>query len=109
MGKQAVMANPHETRREHMHQEPTDELDRRERHGPLATVLGIIFPTEAHLPLLETEQAAVADGHPVSVPSQVFQDLLGTPEGRLGIHHPVGLGGLGQEAVEGFGPGPLSP
>src|SRR5208337_2122691 len=77
-----------------------DELDRVERRGPLATSLGVILPAEGNLVILQTEQATVADGRLVRVPSQVLQDSRGSSPWWLGIHDPVGSHGLRQQMVE---------
>src|SRR5271157_3448891 len=105
IGQDAVVADPYEARGEHVHEKSADELDRVERHGPLATSVGIVLPAEGNLAILQTEQATVADGRLVGVPSQVLQDSRGSSPWWLGIHDPVGSHGLRQQMVELFGVG----
>ena len=94
------MAGPYEARGEHVHEQSVDELDGVERHGPLATSVGVVLPAESHLAILQTEQATVADGRLVGVPSQVLQDSRGSSPWWLGRHDPVGSHGLRQQIVE---------
>ena len=100
IGQDAVVPDTHEARREHVHEKSANELDRVERRGPLATSLGVILPAEGNLAILQTEQATVADGRLVRVPSQVLQDSRGSSPWWLGIHDPVGSHGLRQQMVE---------
>ena len=94
------MADPHEARGEHVHEKATDELDRIERHDSPLTSVGIVLPAEGYLAILETHQAAVADGRLVGVPGQVFQDRGGSFGRPLGMHDPFGLHRLGEQTVE---------
>jgi len=48
----------------------------------------VIFPGEGDLALFQRQQAAVGDGHAMGIASQVFQHVLRTAEGRLGVDHP---------------------
>ena len=50
IGQDAVVADPYEARGEHVHEKSADELDRVERHGPLATSVGIVLPAEGKGP-----------------------------------------------------------
>ena len=96
----AVVADPYEARGKHVHKKSADELDRVERHGPLASSLGVVLPAEGNLAILQTEQATVADGRLVRVSSQVLQDSRGSSPWWLGRHDPVGSHGLRQQMVE---------
>ena len=52
-------------------------------------------------PLGRTEESAIGDGDAMGVAGQVFEDLLGTPEGRFGVNSPFGATQLGPQV----GPG----
>ena len=84
------MADPHEPRRQHVQQQPPDELQRRQRHDPLPVAMGIVLVTEADHAVLEVEQAGIADRHAMRVPRQILQHLFGAAERPLGVDDPVG-------------------
>ena len=70
------MPDPHEARRQHVQQEPADELDRRRASSSPAGRRGR-SPSSGSVTsaVREGDQAAVADRHPVGVPGQVLQHL----------------------------------
>jgi hypothetical protein len=89
--EQAVVANLHESLRQHVLREATQELLRRQRHCLDATRrrrIGVVAVAERHLAVLEPQQPMVADRHPVRVAGQVLEHALGTAERRLGVDHP---------------------
>src|SRR5271157_2627763 len=100
IGQDAVVADPYEARGEHVHEKSADELDRVERHDWPPMSLSVILPAEGNLVIVQTEQATVADGRLVRVPSQVLQDSRGSSPWWLGIRDPVGWHGLRQQMVE---------
>lgn len=91
-GEPAVVANPVEARRQHVQQEPPDELGGGERHclgGPRG--LGtIVLVGEPHLAVLDVEQPIIRDRDAVRVAADVGEHLVRTREGALGIDDPVG-------------------
>jgi hypothetical protein len=52
--------------------------------------MAVVFPAEAHVVVVDGEQAMVGDGDPVCIPTHVIQHLLGPPKGGLGVDHPFG-------------------
>jgi hypothetical protein len=72
-----------------MQQEPSQEFVSRESHLPLLVAMGIVFPTECDLAVLEGDQAMVGDGDAVGVTGQVVGDIFGSAEGWLGVDDPV--------------------
>jgi hypothetical protein len=70
-------------------QETADELMRGQCHLTLLAVVGVILPAESDLVLLEAQQPVIGDRHPMGIPRQVMQHMLGTAEGPFGIHHPI--------------------
>lgn len=81
--------------------EPADELDRVERPELWWVPVGRVSPAQGHWAILPLDQAAVGDGPPVRIASQILEDLLGTGQGRLGIDHPVQSLELSEESIEG--------
>src|SRR5262245_59232692 len=61
IGLDAIMTDSHEPRRQHVQRQPPDELQRRQRHDPLAIPMGIVLVTKADHAVLEVEQADIAD------------------------------------------------
>src|SRR3954454_19678288 len=88
-----------------MSQEPADEIDRRESHGPPPATMGVVLPAECDLAVREAEQAVVADSRSVRVPRQGLQHSRGPAPRRLGVHAPFGADRLVQEEVESLRPG----
>ena len=89
VGEEAVVANPHEPRRQHVQEEPADELCGRESHHLLISPLGVIFPMEPDVAVLLGDQPPVADRDTVGVPSQVLQYLVRPAEWRFGVYDPL--------------------
>jgi hypothetical protein len=98
--QEAEMADLDEAGRQDVKQEPADELDRVERQELLLIPVGRVSPAEGHVAIVHIEQAAIGDGHPVRIASQVLEDMLGIAEGRLGIDHPVQSLELSEEPIE---------
>ena len=59
------------------------------------------LPGEGDLPVMQGDEPAVGDGHPVRVASQVLVDLLGAAEGSLVVDDPLLLIERPEEAIEG--------
>jgi hypothetical protein len=72
-----------------MQQEPSQEFVNSESHLPLLVPMGIVFPAERDLAVLEGDQAMVRDGDAMGVTGQVVEDVFGSAERRLGINDPV--------------------
>lgn len=51
--------------------------------------MGVVFPEERHVGVREIDEPVMGDRHAMCVPGQVMQNVVGTTEGPLGIHHPV--------------------
>jgi len=99
--QESEMADLDEAGWQDVKQEPADELDRVERQELLLVPVGRVSPAEGHLAILHLDQAAVGDGHPVRIASQILEDMLGTAKGRFGIDHPVQSLELSEESIEG--------
>ena len=94
------MANLDEAGRQDVKQEAADELDRVERQELLLISVGRVSPAEGHVAMVHLQQAAIGDGHPVRIASQILEDMLGIAEGCLGIDHPVQALELSEEPIE---------
>ena len=90
IGEKAVVADTDEASGQDMLQEATQELDRIEFHHPMAVATTlIVLVAEAHRVRVGSRDSAVGDGDAMGVAGEVLQDLLGTAEGWLGVHHPL--------------------
>ena len=92
VGKEAIVANAMEAIRQHMEEEPADELGDRDAHD-FALVIAtfpVVLPAEADVGVIEIEQATVGDRDTVGVAREIGQHLLGTGEGRFGVDKPFG-------------------
>ena len=72
-----------------MEQEAADEFNRIELHDLDAVVVFGVTPANAHLTIVQAQQSTVGDGDAMGVAGQIFQHMLGTSEGRLGVDHPL--------------------
>jgi hypothetical protein len=91
VGEQAVVADTMEAVRQHVNEKAADELGRGQSHG-LVTITPpgtIVLPLEGDTALIASEQAAVADGDPMGVTSEVSKHGLRSGERALGIDCPV--------------------
>ena len=90
LGEQAVVTNPLKTGRNDVEQKPAQELIS-QCHLPGALRMGrvVILVLEGHLLVLESGQSLVTESRRVA--SEIFDDLFGSTEGRLGIDHAFGL------------------
>jgi len=52
--------------------------------------------------LRDVHEAVVGNGHPMGIPTEVFQHLLRAIEGSFGVDHPLLLPELGEQAGETF-------
>lgn len=98
-GQQAKMSDFDKTFGQQMEQEAAQELRQNQGHSFAAASVGIIFIGEANglAALIELQQAAWADGDPMSVEGEVAEHLFGASEGPFGVDNPVGSGGLAEE------------
>jgi hypothetical protein len=89
IGEEAVVPNPLEAFRKHVHQEPADELLRSERHCLALVIVAIVLPDETHSPVLDVEYALVADSHTVGISRDVPEDGLWSVKGSFGVDDPL--------------------
>src|SRR5260370_39538190 len=65
--------------------------------------MAVILPTKRNLTILQAHETLIGNGHAMGIAAQVFQHLLGSAEGGLGVNHPVGFAQGGQIAGESEG------
>src|SRR5437764_14549561 len=86
-----------------MQQKPADELLGAERHDFAGGILPIIFPVKADTAVLEFDQPAVGDRHPMGVAAEIGEHLLSTAEWSFGVYHPIPGAQRGQMLLERYG------
>ena len=84
VGQETEVANAHEASWQHVLEEAPQEFNGGKRHLALFAATRIVLPAKRHLLDVESEQAVVADGHAVSVASEIAKDSRWATEGGLG-------------------------
>src|ERR1700760_3047609 len=84
-----------------MQQETADELVGVERHELGFLGSSIIFPAELHLRVVDVDQAAVGDRHPMGVAAKIAEHLLRAAQGSLRVDDPFYLAQRSQVRGEG--------
>jgi hypothetical protein len=74
--KKAEKADANEALGQDMRQEPSQEFVNSESHLPLLVPVGIVFPAERDLAVLEGDQATVRDGDAMDVTGQVVEERI---------------------------------
>src|SRR5215217_2174402 len=85
--EQAVVTHLDEPVGEHMLEEATDELFRRDG-ATLELVSGRLFVSESDMAIMQLAQAVVTDSDAKDVRGEIFEGLL-TRAHRFGMHDPV--------------------
>jgi hypothetical protein len=100
---QRCLADAMEALRQHVDQEPADELVRRQRHRfPAAEPFdAIVLPAERHATIISGDQPAVRDGDAMGVAREIAQDLLWPGERLFAVDDPLGWAQRCQELLEG--------
>ena len=102
IGQEAEKADADKAARQDVEQEAAQELLRIERHGSLLISVGIIFPAESNLVLLESHEAMVGDGDPMGIAGEIAEHMMGTAERWFGVDDPVLTEQGTQEGAEGL-------
>ena len=87
--EEAEEADANEAGRQHVLQEPPQELFPRQRHQSSLVAVGVVLPAKGDLAIGESDQAVVRDRNPVGVSCQVVENVARPAEGRLGVNDPV--------------------
>ena len=102
VGEQATMPDLDKPGRQHVHQEPTDELAGLECHQLLGVVIGRVAPAECDLIIFNSDEPSVGDGNAVRVICQILEHVLRAAEGTLDADHPFLGFERTQKAIEDF-------
>ena len=89
VGHKTEMPDTDKALREHMHEEPSDELLGRNGHHTLNVSVSVVAPTERDVVAIEGEQSMIGDGDAMGITTEVTQHLFGTTEGRFGVDDPL--------------------
>src|ERR1019366_1522929 len=92
IGEESVMPNTMKPVRQQVEEETAHELADLQAHDFVFVIAAfpVVLPAEAHMGLIEIEQAAVGDRDTLRVAREIGQDLLGTSEWPFGIDDPFG-------------------
>src|SRR5258708_36411131 len=90
VSQKAVVADALKSVRQHMDQEPADELSGLQGHRLLAIAISVILPAEPDLAGVDGQQAVVGDGDPMGISADVVENLFRPGERPLRVDHPVG-------------------
>lgn len=88
IAEQAVMTDPHEVARQHMHKEATDELLRLQTHDADATGTRVVLVAKAHAVFIHGQEPLIGEGDAMRVAAQILQHLCRTCHGALGVDDP---------------------
>src|SRR5271154_176373 len=91
VGEQPVVADAMEALRQHVHQEPADELVRRQLHRfPAARTFDtIVLPAVRHASIISSDEPAIRDGDAMSVAREIAQHLLWPGERLFAVDDPL--------------------
>jgi len=89
IGRETERADADKAAGQDVEQEAAQELLRSEGHDSFLVSVGIIFPAESNLIVLESYEAVVGDGHAMGVAGEIAEHMMRTTEGWLGIDDPV--------------------
>jgi hypothetical protein len=89
VGEKTVIANPHKSAGKGVEEESAEKLHRVEAHGALSILVSVILVAEGHFAVVDRDQPLVRNSDSVGVAGKVFEHLLGTAEGRLGVDDPI--------------------
>ena len=72
-----------------MQQEPAQELVCAQAHQLLPVAVSGVAPTEVDLVIDQRNESVVGDRNSMRIGAEIAQNVLGTPEGALGVDDPV--------------------
>ena len=89
VGEESEVADAHETGRQQMEQEASQELIYSQSHEALLVAMCGIAPAESDVAIGEGDQSGVGDGDAMGVGAEISQHMFRSAEGLLGIDDPV--------------------
>jgi len=88
VGHKAEVPDADKALREHVQQEPADELFGRDGHRALYVSMSVVPPTESHVVTVKREQSMIGDGDAMRVTAEITQYLFWTAKRRFGVDDP---------------------
>lgn len=86
-----------------MEQKPAQEFVDRQSQQPFLVLVGRISPAEGDLAVFKRNQPMIGNRDATSITTEIFQYMLGTAEGTLGVNDPVMLVSATQKRAEELG------
>jgi hypothetical protein len=103
MGQETEVADAHEAWGKDVEQKTAQELLDRQGQEALLVAVGGVSPAKGHLVTGQRLEAVVGDSDPMSVGTQVVEDIVRAPERRFAVDDPVLAKQGAQEGGEGPG------
>ena len=100
--EEAERADADKAARQDVEQKAAQELLRTERYDFLLTAVGIIFPAETNLVMLESHESMVRDRHAMGVAGEIAEHMMRTTEGWFGVDDPLLTEQGTEEGAEGL-------
>ena len=88
--KKTKLPNADEATRQHVLDEAPEKFHRGEGHRATLTLVGVVLPTKRHALPIERDQAMIADGDAMCVPTEVAQHGSRPAERRFRVDDPIG-------------------
>ena len=101
VSQQTVMPDLHKPIRQHMKQEPSDELIGFKGHDFRFVVIGVVPPSKRDGVVFKFHKPVVADRDPVGVSAEIIQNVLGLLERLFAVDDPVLFVQIGDQGIEG--------
>jgi hypothetical protein len=86
--QEAKMPNLDESPRQNVQEESPDEFDGIQSHQLLPVSVGGVSPAKCNLTILQANQPAIRDGHPVCIAGEVFDNVFRAIEWPASIDDP---------------------
>jgi hypothetical protein len=99
--QEAEVSDAREASWEHVFEKAAQEDLMSECHRPALVVMSVVLPAERYVSVSKIDEPVVGDCDAVRVSRQIVQNVFGTTEGTLRIHHPVFAKQRPQKPLEG--------
>jgi hypothetical protein len=105
VGEKAKVAHAMKAVGKHVKKKAPDELVRMKAHDllTLATVSTVVFPSESHVVTLDSDDAAVGDGNPMSIATEIGEHLFRPAKRWFGVDDPFDAPSLPEMTAEQVG------
>lgn len=102
VAQQAIMSDLYKSVRQHMEQEPADELRSLQRHYLIFVPIRIITPHEGNRAILHTDDPVISYGNTMRISAEIPEDPFSAVERRLTVYNPFTAVQVFQELSECF-------